>query len=276
MSDDERARSFVERHFPKVAEFLAAERGEDPVPVFGPTDVQNAHDDQPEPHLIVRVAYRVSRWELLAALAAGYATTNVDRNPDDMTVEQIRYDVEAYLADASNLTLDDMVQTVAGQIERGEHPEQMQALRRAMDRAFPPRRDPEPLPVQDPRYGEGTVTLQTLDRGEVVIGEPDWCAGHEGELVGTLAEISHDGPHITAVVDTADVGEVALMRANLTHAPYLELQPEPHPLAYVESLEPASFDADGLRALVATGRAYLDRLDQMAGQLDGLAEGGES
>jgi hypothetical protein len=143
-SEEERAQRFVERHFPEVSRFLAAERGGAPAPVFGPTDVQNVHDDQPEPHVTVRVAYRMSRVELFAVLAAGYAVTNIDRSPDSMTVEEIRYDVEGYLADTSLLNLSDTVETVEGILARGEHPEQTQALKRALDRAYPaaPERHP--------------------------------------------------------------------------------------------------------------------------------------
>ncbi|MFJ5306157.1 DUF6907 domain-containing protein [Streptomyces sp. NPDC088350] len=274
MNEEQRARKFVERHFPVTAAFLAAEAGEGEPPVFGPGGVQNAHDDQPEPFVVVRVAYRLSRFELFAALADGYATTNTGANPDDMTVQQIRSDVESYLCGASWRDMEDLVETVAGQIERGDHPEQMEALKRAMDRAYPLHH--EAPAMQSPRYAEGTVTLQTLDRGEVTIGEPSWCTGHEGELVGPLSEVSHDGPETAAFVDAGRLGEVPLMRANLTHAPYLEIDREPHPLVYVEALEAASFDADGLRALVATGRTYLDRLGALAGQLDELAEEGSS
>lgn len=277
MSEEERARKFVERHFPVTAAFLAAERGGGPAPVYGPSSVQNAHDDQPEPFVRVRVDYRMSRIELFAVLAAGYATTNTGVNPDDMTVAQIRYDVEAQLALMSWREMEDLVETSAGQIERGEHPEQMAALKRAIDRAYPVATQGEETPAdlpESPRPRHGTVTLATLDRGEVTIPEPDWCAGHDGEPVGTLAEISHDGPHITAVVESEEPGPVPLLRANLTHAPYLELQPEPYPVAYVEGLEAASFDAAGLRALVAEGRAYLDRLEAMAAELDALAEEG--
>ncbi|MFE7229851.1 DUF6907 domain-containing protein [Streptomyces sp. NPDC057596] len=123
---------------------------------------------------------------------------------------------------------------------------------------------------QDPRYGEGTVTLQTLDHGEVTIPEPTWCKGHEGQMVGSLSDVSHEGPDVVASVDTRAGGEVVLLRANLTHAPYLEIEPESHPVVYVEALEAASVDATELRMVAARLAVYAGSLRDLARQLDDM------
>ncbi|MDX3582005.1 DUF6907 domain-containing protein [Streptomyces europaeiscabiei] len=264
-SEEERAQRSVERMFPEVARFLAAERGGGPVPVFGPTDVQNVHDDQPEPHVTVCVAYRMSRVELFAGLAIGYATTNIDRSPDSMTVEEIRYDVEGYLADTSLLNLSDTVETVAGMVERGEHPEQTQALKRALDRAYPSA--PAPAAVQAPRYGDGTVALQTLDRGEVVVDEPAWCVGHDGEPVGHRADITHNGASMAGELEV-DGDTVEFLRVRISHAPLAELQPELRPVADVEGFP--ALDAEQLRELAAKVGAHAGRLYSKANELDRL------
>ncbi|WP_405595157.1 DUF6907 domain-containing protein [Streptomyces sp. NBC_01092] len=240
-------------------------------PAFGPTEILG--DEGETPFAVVRVALALPREQLRAALAFGHAEMAGEPPLSEMSVADIRREVEGYLG--ANAVVEAYRETVAvtARLAAPEHRQLRDDLDAALDRAYRPAAD-RPLDVQEPRYGDGTVTLQTLDHGDVTVPEPDWCAGHDGEQVGTMAEISHDGPHMTATVDSEDLGAVPLMRANLTHAPYLELRPEPHPVAYVEGLEAASFDADGLRALVAEGRAYLDRLEAMAAELDELAEEG--
>lgn len=128
-------------------------------------------------------------------------------------------------------------------------------------------------PRQQPRYGDGTVTLQTTDHGEITIPEPEWCDGHEDKIIGPIAEISHDGAEIAASIEHEQTGRVKLLCVGLTHAPYLTVQPEPHPLAYVEGIDAASFDADGLRRIIAAVRAFLTEAEDVAARLDALAEG---
>lgn len=236
MSEEQRAQKFVERHFPITAAFLAAEPGEGEPPVFGPTGVQNAHDDQPEPYVVVRVAYRLSRFELFAALADGYATTNTGADPDSMTVQQIRSDVEACLCLASWRDMEDLVERVARQIEAGEHPEQMQAMKRAMDRAFPLR----PAAARAPEFAAefphvaahlarergattAVTTVQTLDAGPVTFTEPFWCTGLHPDG-GYRADLAHQGEEIALVVETPCHGEVRMLSASLYQGPFSELE----------------------------------------------------
>ncbi|MFE9602021.1 DUF6907 domain-containing protein [Streptomyces hokutonensis] len=273
MSDEqERAQRSVERMFPEVARFMGQLRHE--LPLFGPTDLFD--DEGITPDVIVRVDYALSRQQLHAALVVAFTEIAEGRSPEDLSVVEIRTEVEGYFAGHGIVAVDNQIADDEHHVFTAEQQRIMQGLAEAIERAYPPRRDRAADAVQSPRYAEGTVTLQTLDRGEVTLPEPSWCTGHEGELVGPLSEVSHDGPEISAFVAAGRLGEVLLMRANLTHAPYLEIEPEPHPLVYVEAQEAASFDADGLRALVATGRAYLNRLEALAGQLDELAEEGSS
>lgn len=259
--------SAVERRFPAAAEFLAAERGEGPAPFYGPTETQNTHDDQPEPHVIVRIDFQMSRFELFALLADGYATTNIERSPDDMTVEQIRSDVEAACAGTSSLELDALVETVAGQIERGEHPEQMQALRRAMDRAYPLRWEPEPRPVQRPEYGAGTVTLTTLDHGRITIDEPAWCGGHDGEQIVQRVDVTHVG-----VTVTGEYAGVEFLPARISWAPFAQLRSEPLPLADVDEFP--GMTPDELRELGAEVGLHVGRLYAKANELDRIRRAG--
>ncbi|WOX09183.1 DUF6907 domain-containing protein [Streptomyces sp. N50] len=260
MSEEQRARKFVERHFPVTAAFLAAEPAEGEPPVFGPAEVQNAHDDQPEPFVVVRVAYRLSRFELFAALADGYATTNTGADPDDMTVQQIRSDVEAYLCGASWRDMEDLVETVARQIEGGEHPEQMAALRRAMDRAYPLHREPEP--ASDPVYGNGTVTLTTTDQGRVTEPEPEWCIGHEGQIVSYRSDITHRGPW-----EAAWFMGVEFFPAGISWAPAME------PVPVGDFWEFPPMDPGQLRELGALLAEQVGRVYRLANFLDQIRRG---
>lgn len=269
MSEDERARKFVERHFPVVAAFLAAERGGGPAPVYGPTGVQNDHDDQPEPWVTVRVDYRVSRWELLAALAAGYATANEMQDPDGMTVEEIRRDVESFLADTSARELDAMVEEVAGRVERGEDREQFEALRRAMDRAYPVA---AARPVRVP--GERTVTVRTLDAGDVVTVEPHWCIGEhaDGEH---RADLNHQGEEHPLFVPTACCGTVQVGTASLYQRPFAERSTRSVVVA-VDFAGSHETDAEHLAGLADALVAYaVGPLHSLIERLQ-LLEGGQS
>jgi hypothetical protein len=268
VSEQERARKFVERHFPVTAAFLAAECGEGPAPVFGPTALQNDHDDQPEPWVTVRVDYRVSRFELLAALADGYATANEQQDPDGMTVAEIRYDVEAFFADTSARDLDACVEAIAAKVESGEDREQMEALRRAMDRAYPVSAPPPP-PVQQPVYGDGTVTLDTLDHGRITIDEPAWCTGHDGEQVVQRVDVTHVG-----VTVTGEYAGVEFLPACISWAPFAELRPEPYPLVDVDEFP--GMTPDELRELGAKVALHAGRLYSKANELDRLRREGSS
>lgn len=217
----------------------------DGLPVFGPSSRQNVHDDQPAPHVAVRVEFLLSRDELLAAFASGYGITNVGGNPDTMTVEEIRYDVEAHLADTSLLDLDDLVQVVARQKSTGVHVEQMQALERALDRAYPLEEPPQP--TQNPVYGDGTVTVDTLDHGRVTMSEPAWCEGHEELLVQLRVDTAHIGAETAAEYDGVD-----FLPVRFSWAPFSQRQPEP----MADVAEFPGMGPDGLRCLAAQLAAY--------------------
>ncbi|MFF3912701.1 DUF6907 domain-containing protein [Streptomyces sp. NPDC001852] len=114
-----------------------------------------------------------------------------------------------------------------------------------------------------------TIVVDTLDAGPVEVEEPSWCLGHEGWPLGYRADITHNGPAVTAEVEAAR-GTVNFLEAHVTWAPFGELAREPYPLAYVEGLEPATVDAAELRMVAARLAVYADRLRDMARQLEDL------
>ena len=254
------------------------------MPVYGPTDPFG--DEEHTPDVIVRVDFLMSREQLTTALGIAWAEIAGDRNPESLTVPEARHEVEGWLSVQAFHALDVQMEQDRLRTWPAEQQRVMQLLAGIVERAYPDQPVPSPpdtaefaaeFPhvaahlarergeapaVQDPRYGEGVVILATLDRGEVTVDEPAWCRGHQGQLVGPLAEVTHEGPDLVA-----DVDGLPLLRANLTHAPFLTDTPEPYPVVYVEGMEAASFDAAGLRALVDVGRSYLDQLEALAARL---------
>jgi hypothetical protein len=79
-----------------------------------------------------------------------------------------------------------------------------------------------------------TVTLQTIDHGPVVVDEPGWCRGHEGEPPVYRSDITHNSVTVKAAAQTDRHGRVPLLQAHISHAPYLELHSEPYPVVSVQ------------------------------------------
>lgn len=281
-SEEERAQRFVERHFPEVSRFLAAERGEEvpsrpnewrdagaglgELPVFGPTDPFG--DGETTPDVIVRVDFLLSREQLVTALGISWAEIAGDRSIESLTVVEARYEIEGYLAVQALHALDEQAERDRGRVFPPESQRAMQALAEVVDRAYPVS-VPAPVVrrVQAPVYGDGTVTLQTLDHGEIVVAEPAWCLGHDGETVGHRADITHNGAWTAAGVDV-DGDRVEFLRARISHAPLTELAIEPHPVADVEDV--GALDSEQLRALAAEVGRHSGRLYAKANELDGL------
>ena len=218
-------------------------------PAYGPTTTIPASDETPL--AAVRLALAVTREQLRAALATGHAENVGTPALADMSAADIRSEVEGHLAAGAILELHHTTDTIGPRID-AEHRADLDA---AIDRAYTP--PPAPA-VQDPHYRDGTVTLQTTDHGEVTIPEPGWCTGHDGDLVGRLSDLSHDGTPTQVFLH----GDTPIMQAHISHAPYLQASPEPHPvlsvhLDYNGDLSPAE-----ARALSRALRAASARLDR--------------
>ncbi len=242
------------------------------LPVYGPTEVFREEDVTAD--VVVRVAFALSREQLFTALSVGFTELIPSRTPESLTVEETRSEVEGWLHGAAVYELDQYVQQ--GQLTA--YPVEAQpvidALAAALDRAYPAAGEPNVSPaVQAPRYRDGTVTLQTLDRGEVTIDEPAWCTGHDGEDVGYLADVTHNGAHTTAPIVTARYGPSNIMTAYISHAPHAVQQPEPYPVLSVVLSEHGDFDvpdgrnlARALRIAAARVERALDDLARLRGE----------
>ncbi|GAB3169881.1 DUF6907 domain-containing protein [Streptomyces incanus] len=115
---------------------------------------------------------------------------------------------------------------------------------------------------QDPRYRDGVVILLTLDRGEVVVPEPAWCRGHDDDLVGHLADVTHNGPAVRADAVTAQYGPLQVMEARISWAPHGQVQPEPAPLLAIRVDVEVTVAVEDGRHLAQALRAAAVRIDR--------------
>lgn len=110
-----------------------------------------------------------------------------------------------------------------------------------------------------------TVTLPTLDHGNVTMPEPSWCRGHADHRPDTYrVDLDHKGVEHTF----NHLGE-PLWRAFLGQAPFAS-RPEHRTIGlYVEegSYAHTLDDAASLYDLAATFEAHADRLRELADQL---------
>ncbi|MFC8408529.1 DUF6907 domain-containing protein [Streptomyces griseoincarnatus] len=104
-----------------------------------------------------------------------------------------------------------------------------------------------------------TVTLATLDHGDVTIPEPSWCAGHACHLPENRADLAHTGEDVVLKWRGQPIAY-----ACLDQAPFSERSREVRVSA---SLVGETLDARGVYELAADLDAYADRLRTLADQL---------
>jgi hypothetical protein len=121
-------------------------------------------------------------------------------------------------------------------------------------------------PVQNPEYGPGTVTLDTLDQGRITIDEPEWCTGHDGEQIVQRVDITHVGTTVAG-----EFAGVEFLPACIAWGPFGELRPEPYPLADVDEFP--GMDPAQLRQLAAEVGLHAGRLYSKANELDRIRRG---
>lgn len=126
------------------------------LPTFGPTVVQNANDDTGPAVAVVRVDFQMSREELATAFAYGYAESNVDRPVEDMSVEDVRGDVEGYLAANGYLQFSQDVADMRAATPVS--PDVQAAFAAALDRAYPP-----VVPAPAPRCPDRVLLQAVLE-----------------------------------------------------------------------------------------------------------------
>lgn len=123
----------------------------------------------------------------------------------------------------------------------------------------------------NPRYSQGSVTLQTLDQGEVTVPEPAWCVGHDNETVGHLADITHNGPAATAGAVTARYGRIPVLNdVHITQAPHAEKQREPGPLLSIRLEVDVTVAPEDARHITQALRISIARIERAIADLTHL------
>lgn len=122
-----------------------------------------------------------------------------------------------------------------------------------------------------------TVTVPTIDHGDVTVPEPFWCVGHHPPG-GYRADLAHEGEELALVVETPCHGPVRALSAALYQAPFSSTQTGV--VAAVEFGEPFTsqshdYSAEQLAALadslVSFGVGHLHQLIERLQLLEGEA-----
>jgi hypothetical protein len=240
------------------------------MPLYGPTDPFG--DEEHTPEVIVRVDFLMSREQIATALGIAWAEGFTTNPVEEVSVLQVRHEVEAWLSVQAFHELDVQMERDRGRTFPPEQQRVLRLLEEAVDRAYPAPTVPNgKVAVQAPRYGNGTVTLTTLDHGEITIPEPDWCTGHDGEQIVQRVDVTHVGRTVAAELEL-DGGTVEFLPARISWGPFAELQPEPYPLADVDDFP--GMDPAQLRELAAEVALHAGRLYRLSNQLDRLRRNG--
>ncbi|GKQ38901.1 DUF6907 domain-containing protein [Streptomyces sp. A012304] len=121
-----------------------------------------------------------------------------------------------------------------------------------------------------------TVHVNVFVTKSLEIEEPSWCVGHRDDRAQYKADITHNGPEISARIDTRR-GPTDFLTAWISQAPYSVLTPEPLPVLAIEvggDILNCEDTAD-VRAFANLVRAHLDVLEQLAVELERIRGGGE-
>ncbi|MEU5394537.1 DUF6907 domain-containing protein [Streptomyces tibetensis] len=236
------------------------------LPTFGPYEVQGGVDELEPAVAVVRVAFALTRTQLATVLGMSFAGLGADRTPESLTDDEVRREIEGQLAAEAIIEVDRQMERDQAQVFPPEQQRAMDVLAAGVDRAYA-RPEPPQHEIQQPRYGDGVVTLQTVDQGDVTVPEPAWCLGHDGEPVGHFADITHNGRPITADAVTAGHGQLEVAHGYITHAPHAVQQPEPHPVLYIALDLHASFDPEDGRHATRALRVAATRFDRALADL---------
>ncbi|MFK4595741.1 DUF6907 domain-containing protein [Streptomyces pristinaespiralis] len=113
-----------------------------------------------------------------------------------------------------------------------------------------------------------TVTVHTVDHGDVTIPEPSWCV-EEHTFEAYRVDIQHTGPDLVLTVP-AEGDVVPVFTAAIVKRPFSPQ--DPRTLVQLEVDEWRSFDAAGLDALAASLVEHAATLRKLARELSVLQE----
>lgn len=117
-----------------------------------------------------------------------------------------------------------------------------------------------------------TITVSTLDAGDVTLTEPAWCTGITHEHPVHRTDICHQGPDTTITVGT-DHGPRPLITLFLAQHPFAERKPtwphggRVHVAAHLLDGDHYSYDVAGLDQLATDMHDVARRILRMANRL---------
>ncbi|MER7974945.1 hypothetical protein ABTX35_39075 [Streptomyces sp. NPDC096080] len=117
-----------------------------------------------------------------------------------------------------------------------------------------------------------TVTLATLDAGEVTLPEPSWCAGHADHRPDTYrVDLSHDSEPTVLTLDGYPAGELMI-----SQAPFSEAGPRsPRGFLALSYGQDRPRDPAELYDLAAVLESHADALRALADRLHAILSGSE-
>ncbi|WP_455361983.1 DUF6907 domain-containing protein [Streptomyces sp. SYSU K21746] len=118
--------------------------------------------------------------------------------------------------------------------------------------------------------GPRTVTVHTLDHGNVTLSEPSWCLGHEAQHPEYQVDLIHTGPAYTL-----DFRGVQLVAAMFVQSPHADAPEAQQTGVYVEFTSYGKrLDPAGLDQLAAALVEEAAELRALARQLSVMLAGG--
>ncbi|KMS81806.1 hypothetical protein ACH49_01355 [Streptomyces leeuwenhoekii] len=107
-----------------------------------------------------------------------------------------------------------------------------------------------------------TVTLDTVDHGQVQLDEPAWCIGHGTEMGRPVYrdDITHNSVRVKAGAVTESQGWMPMLTAYVSWAPFREVVPV---ISLVLDAE-GDFAAEDGRAVAEALRVAASRVEQIA------------
>jgi hypothetical protein len=115
-----------------------------------------------------------------------------------------------------------------------------------------------------------TVTLETLDRGNVTIPEPTWCAGHDDHAPVHRSDLTHYGPETRLTFRGA-----VLHRFRIGQAPFARLDTRELCGYLVQEEFAVSITPAGLQAFADVLVCHAGALRHEARKLAAILAGGE-
>lgn len=118
-----------------------------------------------------------------------------------------------------------------------------------------------------------TVTLSTLDHGDVTLPEPAWCAGHDGHQPEYLTDLTHASVDVTLGLPGVPVGVAEIYQGPCAEIDTREVCASAHLDFETGS---GGLNATDLYELAAALDTAADQLRDLAGRLSRLRSCGES